>query len=132
MENEKYLESLIEGLTKIVDKHEVEIGDVKKEVNLLNISNAEIKVKLTNIELSQEQIKNMINQSSRETEKSSHDNQVVITELIKAIKEDRQSDYNIVMQEKQDTTKIKMFDRKELWGILGGAIMALVTWLSTK
>lgn len=125
MDNEKYLKELISGVKERLEKsendikqalerHENDINEIKDEVNLLKLSNVEVKVKLSNIELSQEQIKNMINETSR-------DNQKVIIQLLDTLKEDKGTD-----------NKIRLQDRKEIWGIIGGIVAGILTWLGLK
>lgn len=125
MDNEQYIKQLIDGVkerleksetdvAKRLEKHENAISDIKEEVNLLKLSDVEVKVKLSNIELSQEQIKNMINETSRDSQK-------VTLQLIDAFKETKNED-----------NKIKLMDRKEIWGIAGILVTALLTYLGLK
>lgn len=114
MEDEKYFKEVIENIKDRLDKHDLAIDGVEGEIELLKLSNVEVKTKLSNIELSQEQIKNMINETSR-------DNQKITMQLLDTLKED-----------KGTNNKIKVQDRKEIWGIVGAIVAGLLAWLGLK
>lgn len=114
MEDDKYFNQVIDSMKDRLDKSENAIENIKDEIELLKLSNVEVKIKLSSIELSQEQIKNMINETAK-------DNQKVIIQLLDTIREDR-----------ENKNKIKIQDRKELWGILGIILAAVITWLGSQ
>lgn len=114
MDDEKYFKEVIENIKERLDKHDLVIDGIEGEVELLKLSNVEVKTKLSNIELSQEQIKNMINETSK-------DNQKVIIQLLDTLKED-----------KGTSNKIKIQDRKEIWGVVGAIVAGVLAWLGLK
>lgn len=107
MNEDKYTE-------KVLTDHEGRIDKLEEKVQILELSNVEVKAKLSNIELSQEQIKNMINETARE-------NQKFTMNLIEMIKEDKKAN-----------NSIKLTDRKEIWAIVSLIIGGVLAYFGLK
>lgn len=108
-------------LSSRFDKLEVKVEKLDDEVDVLKMSNVEVKAKLINLELGNEQIKNMINESTKENNK-------VTMKLIDTINTDKEARNKIALSE----NNIKLADRKEIWGIVALVVGAIITFLSTK
>lgn len=118
MDDKEYIFNEIKALKERLANLELDLQDQK-------LSNVEVRVKLSSIEASQEQIKSMINESSRENNK-------MTVSLLEMIKENTDAQLRIQSENNSTSNNIKISDRKEIWTILGLIIGGILAYLGLK